>query len=129
MVLHFLTKQPVAAVDFGKHGNTKWVAKQLVMLAVLWVWSEKSQLTAAFEEAAIWSRRLFGSVAVGSYQRHDRPCHVWLDGNRPEGAQHVSPGKATASATTDYAMCGWVASRTAAVAQPWVTDCRISAKP
>ena len=54
--------------DLKKHGNTKWVAKQLVMLAVLWVWSEKSQLTAAFTEAAVWSRRLFGSVAVGSYQ-------------------------------------------------------------
>ena len=33
------------------HGNTNWIAKDLVMLAVLWVWSEKSQLTAAFEEA------------------------------------------------------------------------------
>ncbi len=50
------------------HGNTKWVARDLVMLAVLWVWSEKSQLTSAFEEAAVWSKRLVGRVAVGSYQ-------------------------------------------------------------
>ena len=50
------------------HGNISWIAKDLVMLAVLWVWSEKSQLTAAFEEAAVWSKRLFGGVAVGSYQ-------------------------------------------------------------
>ena len=50
------------------HGNISWIAKDLVMLAVLWVWSEKSQLTAAFGEAAVWSRRLFGGVAVGSYQ-------------------------------------------------------------
>ena len=50
------------------HGNTNWIAKELVMLAVLWVWSEKSQLTAAFGEAAVWSKRLFGRVAVGSYQ-------------------------------------------------------------
>ena len=54
--------------DLKTHGNTKWVASDLVMLAVPWVWSEKSQLTAAFEEAAVWSKRLFGRVAVGSYQ-------------------------------------------------------------
>ena len=52
--------------DLKTHGNINWTANQLVMLAVLWVWSEKSQLTAAFREAAVWSRRLFGSVAVGS---------------------------------------------------------------
>jgi hypothetical protein len=50
------------------HGNTSWIAKDLVMLAVLWVWSEKSQLTVAFEEAVVWSKRLLGRVAVGSYQ-------------------------------------------------------------
>ena len=28
--------------DMRTHGNTSWIAKELVMLAVLWVWSEKS---------------------------------------------------------------------------------------
>ena len=54
--------------DVKTHGNTNWVAKELVVLAVLWVWSEKSQLTAAFGEAVVWSKRLTGRVAVGSYQ-------------------------------------------------------------
>lgn len=54
--------------DVKTHGNTKWIAKELVMLAVLWVWSEKSQLTAAFGEAIVWSKRLIGRAAVGSYQ-------------------------------------------------------------
>ena len=54
--------------DVKTHGNIKWVARDLVMLAVLWVWSEKSQLTEAFTEAAVWSKRLLGGVAVGSYQ-------------------------------------------------------------
>jgi hypothetical protein len=54
--------------DMKTHGNTKWIAKEFVMLAVLWVWSEKSQLTAAFGEAMVWSQRLFGRAAVGSYQ-------------------------------------------------------------
>jgi hypothetical protein len=55
-------------LDVKTHGNAKWVAKELVMLAVLWVWSEKSQLTAAFGEAIVWSKRLIGRAAVGSYQ-------------------------------------------------------------
>jgi hypothetical protein len=54
--------------DMKTHGNTKWIAKELVMLAVLWVWSEKSQLTAAFGDARVWSQRLIGRAAVGSYQ-------------------------------------------------------------
>ena len=54
--------------DLRTHGNTNWIAKELVMLAVLWVWSEKSQLTAAFGEAMVWSQRLIGRAAVGSYQ-------------------------------------------------------------
>lgn len=72
--LDFLRKAMEWAVDarifrnLATHGNTKWIAKHLVMLAVLWVWSEKPQLTAAFGEAAVWSERLFGWAAVGSYQ-------------------------------------------------------------
>jgi hypothetical protein len=72
--LDFLRKAMEWCVDesifqnLKTHGNISWIAKDLVMLAVLWVWSEKSQLTAAFEEAVVWSKRLFGGVAVGSYQ-------------------------------------------------------------
>jgi hypothetical protein len=72
--LDFLRKAMEWVVDqsifrgLKTHGNTRWVASDLVVLAVLWVWSEKSQLTAAFQEAAVWSKRLFGLVAVGSYQ-------------------------------------------------------------
>ena len=54
--------------DLRTHGNTTWIAKELVMLAVLWVWSEKSQLTVAFGDALVWSQRLIGRAAVGSYQ-------------------------------------------------------------
>ena len=54
--------------DMKTHGNTSWIAKDLVLLAVLWVWSEKSQLTAAFEESLVWSKRLIGRVAMGTYQ-------------------------------------------------------------
>jgi Transposase DDE domain len=72
--LDFLRKAMEWVVDASifenieTHGNTKWITKELVMLAVLWVWSEKSQLTAAFGEARVWSQRLIGRAAVGSYQ-------------------------------------------------------------
>ena len=54
--------------DLKKHGNTKWNAIDLAMLAVLWVWSDRSQLTVAFQEATVWSERILGRVAVGTYQ-------------------------------------------------------------
>ena len=54
--------------NLKKHGNVNWNGVALVTLAVLWVWSEKAQLTAAFTEASVWSQRLLGEVAVGSYQ-------------------------------------------------------------
>jgi hypothetical protein len=58
--------------DLKTHGNTSWAATQLVILAVLWVWSEKLQLTAAFAEAVVWSDRLLGSVAVGKLPSVDQ---------------------------------------------------------
>lgn len=54
--------------NLKKHGNAKWVANSVAVLAVLWVWSNNACLTGAFEEACGWSKQLFGSVAVGSYQ-------------------------------------------------------------
>ena len=54
--------------NLKKHGNANWVAKPLAMLAVLWVWSNNPCLTGAFQEASTWSKQLFGSLAVNSYQ-------------------------------------------------------------
>ena len=72
--LDFLRKAMEWVVDqdifqeLKTHGNSNWIARDLVMLSVLWVWSEKLQLTAAFKEACIWSNRLWACVAIGSYQ-------------------------------------------------------------
>src|SRR5947208_1633122 len=54
--------------DLKFHGNTKWRPVALVVLAVMWVWSDSATLTAAFAEAARWAVSLFGSVAIHSYQ-------------------------------------------------------------
>ncbi len=51
-----------------RHGNTKWLPARLVVLAVLWVWSERATLTGAFAQAYRWAVDLAGAAAVGSYQ-------------------------------------------------------------
>lgn len=50
------------------HGNTKWLVCDLIILAVLWVWSDHATLTGAFVEAHGWSLKMLGRAAVGSYQ-------------------------------------------------------------
>ena len=55
-------------VDLDLHGNTKWSARLLIALAVLTAWGEHRRMTDSFEEATRLSRRLFGLVAVKTYQ-------------------------------------------------------------
>jgi hypothetical protein len=50
------------------HGNTSWNPRELVILAVVWAWSESSTLTGAFEEAHRWSMNVLGRVALTTYQ-------------------------------------------------------------
>src|SRR5438552_9702270 len=51
-----------------RHGNVSWSAMQLVTLAVLWAWSDRSTLTAAFTDARDLAVKMFGDVAVTTYQ-------------------------------------------------------------
>ena len=50
------------------HGNTKWLVCDLIILAMLWVWSDHATLTGAFTEAHGWSIKMLGRAAVSSYQ-------------------------------------------------------------
>jgi Transposase DDE domain len=50
------------------HGNTGWQVADLILLAVVWVWSGDTTLTGAFAEAHHWSMRVLGRAAVGTYQ-------------------------------------------------------------
>jgi hypothetical protein len=54
--------------DLEFHGNTKWLVGDLIILAVLWVWSDHTSLVAAFAEAQHWSLKMLGRAAVKSYQ-------------------------------------------------------------
>jgi hypothetical protein len=50
------------------HGNTSWSAAHLVVLTILWVWSERKTLTGAFDEAHFLSGKLLGQAPLASYQ-------------------------------------------------------------
>jgi hypothetical protein len=50
------------------HGNTAWAASELVVLAVLWVWSDQKTLTGAFQEANRWTVDVLGRSVLGTYQ-------------------------------------------------------------
>jgi len=54
--------------DVRLHGNVKWTPLALVQLALFWVWSDKPGLVAAAKDAIKHVRKLFGCVAVTSYQ-------------------------------------------------------------
>lgn len=50
------------------HGNVKWAPSDLVRLVLFWVWSSETGLVAAAKAAIAQVAKLFGTVAVGSYQ-------------------------------------------------------------
>jgi hypothetical protein len=54
--------------DVRRHGNISWQSSHLVLLAVLTAWSDAEQMTAAFEKAAKLSQRLFGVLALHTFQ-------------------------------------------------------------
>jgi hypothetical protein len=60
-----------------KHGNTSWMTADLVLLAIVWVWSGNTRLTGAFEEAHCWSLRVLGRAAVGTYQGLMKALVTW----------------------------------------------------
>lgn len=50
------------------HGNTKWLPKCLVCLALFWSWSEAKHVTDAYTEATPCCRSMFSSFVPSSYQ-------------------------------------------------------------
>jgi hypothetical protein len=59
------------------HGNTGWQVTDLILLAVVWVWSGDTTLTGAFAEAHGWSMRVLGRAAVGTYQGFLKALVTW----------------------------------------------------
>ena len=63
--------------DVELHGNTKWKVADLVVLTIVWVWSNDPTLTGAFAEARHWSLQVLGRVAVGTFQGLIKALVVW----------------------------------------------------
>ena len=61
------------------HGNTGWKPVDLVILTVVWAWSETSTLTGAFQEAHRWSLKLLSRVALNTYQGLMGALCTWTD--------------------------------------------------
>jgi Transposase DDE domain len=59
------------------HGNTAWQVLDLILLTVVWVWSNATTLTGAFAEARRWSFDVLGSTAVGTYQGLLKALVTW----------------------------------------------------
>jgi Transposase DDE domain len=59
------------------HGNTTWTTGQLVVLAVLWVWSDRGTLTGAFAHAKQLALSMLGKVALTSYQGLSNALVTW----------------------------------------------------
>jgi hypothetical protein len=68
---------PKIFADLSMHGNTAWQAVDLVMLAVMWVWSNDSTLTGAFTEAQQWSMQVLERSAVGTFQGFLKALVSW----------------------------------------------------
>lgn len=60
-----------------RHGNTSWRTADLIMLTVVWVWSDKTTLTGAFSEAQHWSIKVLGRAAVSTYQGLLKALVTW----------------------------------------------------
>ena len=59
------------------HGNTAWLLGDLILLAVIWVWSNDTTLTGAFAEARRWSMDVLGRTALGTYQGFIKALTTW----------------------------------------------------
>ena len=63
--------------EVSLHGNITWTAGQLVVLAVLWVWSDRGTLTGAFQHAKHLALSMLGEVALTSYQGLSNALVAW----------------------------------------------------
>ncbi|HEY7616726.1 MAG TPA: transposase [Terriglobales bacterium] len=66
------------------HGNTSWAPVELVVLALLWIWSDRPKLTDAFDEARTQSVQLLGKAALTTYQGLAGALETWTPRLMPQ---------------------------------------------
>jgi hypothetical protein len=59
------------------HGNTTWQVVDLILLTIVWVWSNDATLTGSFAEAHRWSIDVLSRAAVGTYQGLMKALVTW----------------------------------------------------
>lgn len=65
--------------DFNPHGNTSWKPTALIIQTLLWIWSDKRNLTDAFDDSRLQSQKLSGNVALTTYQGLAGALQTWTD--------------------------------------------------
>ena len=73
----------------SRHGNTGWTPRQLIVLVVLWVWSDRNTLTRAFAQARRLAMNMTGEVAVTTYQGLTGAMKVHSDSLLPRMQQRL----------------------------------------
>jgi hypothetical protein len=76
-LLRWLLPSDLIFAKIKLHGNTKWLPRGLIFLALLWSWSETKQLTDAFDHALICYQSMFRSVAPMTYQGFMKAVAKW----------------------------------------------------
>jgi len=69
---------------FVFHGNTSWAPVELVVLALLWVWSSSPKVTHAFDDARTHSVKLLGKSALTTYQGMAGALQTWTPKFMPQ---------------------------------------------
>lgn len=59
------------------HGNTSWKFCDLILLVLVWVWTDDQTLTGAFTKARDWSSRVLNRVAVTTYNGLLKALVTW----------------------------------------------------
>ena len=55
--------------DFNPHGNTSWKPTALIIQTLLWIWSDKRNLTDAFDDSRLQSQKLSGNCRPDNLPR------------------------------------------------------------
>jgi hypothetical protein len=89
------------------HGNTAWQVGDLILLTVVWTWSNDATLTGAFTEAHRWSNDVLGRAAVGTYQGLLKALVTWTASWLPLLWGHLH--RLMAEQSEHYRVGRWVA--------------------
>jgi hypothetical protein len=76
-LLDWLLPSDTIFASMRLHGNTKWLPRALVCLALMWAWSELKCLTDAFVEAEECCRSVLGGPVIDTYQGFMRALTHW----------------------------------------------------